>query len=135
MAKRLTVKERKLVKGIVEGKTKTEAYIDAYDTKGHLPTVQAEASRTASKPHIKEAIELALQKQDLTIERIVQPLVDGLSATKSNHLGELTPTPDHSIRMTASDKLLGLLGAKGSGQQGNVPSLTFIAKQYITKDQ
>lgn len=130
MAKKLTVKERKLVKGIVAGKSQREAYIEAYDTKGHLPTVDAEASKTTNKPHIREAIEQALTRQDLTVEKIVQPLVDGLQATKSNHLGEDTSKPDHAIRMSASDKLLTLLGAKGQSS-GSAPSLTFIAKQYI----
>lgn len=54
---KLTPKQAKFVKGIAEGKQQREAYIEAYDTKGNIPTVDVEASRTLSKPQVKEALE------------------------------------------------------------------------------
>lgn len=54
---KLTQKQAKFVKGIAEGKTQAQAYIEAYDTKGHLPTVEAEASKTTNLPQVKEALQ------------------------------------------------------------------------------
>ena len=68
MARRLSAKKRIFVNAIIEGKTQTQAYIDAYNTKGHLPTVYAEASRTARLPQVREAIEQALFSQNVSPE-------------------------------------------------------------------
>ena len=54
---KLTLKQHKFVEGIAEGKTQTEAYMAAYNTKGHLPTVEAEASKTTRLPQVKDALE------------------------------------------------------------------------------
>lgn len=54
---KLTPKQTKFVQGIANGKQQREAYIEAYDTKGNIPTVDVEATRTLSKPQVKEALE------------------------------------------------------------------------------
>lgn len=54
---KLTVKQAKFVKGIAEGKTQRDSYIEAYDTKGNIPTVDVEATRTLSKPQVKAALD------------------------------------------------------------------------------
>lgn len=52
--KPLTQKQRKLISHIVnDGMTATDAYIQAYNTKGNKNTVYAEASKTTSKPQVK----------------------------------------------------------------------------------
>ena len=70
----LTYKNRKFVNAIIAGKTQTQAYKDAYNTKGHLPTVYAEASRTARLPQVQLAIEQALISQSATPEFAVRQL-------------------------------------------------------------
>lgn len=72
--KKLTAKERKFVTEIVKGATKTEAYMKTYNTKGNKTTVHSEASRTASKPHVKHAIDSALELHGLTPEHAIKEL-------------------------------------------------------------
>lgn len=68
MVGRLTQKNWQFVNAIVAGKTQTQAYLEAYDTKGHMPTVYAEASRTARLPQVRQAILNALISQKATPE-------------------------------------------------------------------
>lgn len=99
MSKKLTPKQAKLVQGIAEGKTQREAYIEAYDTKGNIPTVDAEASKTISKPQVQEAIEQAMVKLNLTPERVLKPIDDALN------------DDDVKTRLMGSDRALKLMGA------------------------
>lgn len=71
---KLTHKQRVFVKSIVEGKSKKRAYIDAYNTNGHNPTVYAEASRTARLPQVRQAIDQALAAHELTPEYAIANL-------------------------------------------------------------
>lgn len=108
MAKKpkLTRKQAEFVKGIAEGKTQAEAYIKAYDTKGHLPTVEPEATRTANKPQVKAAIELALEKLNLTPERALKPIDDAL-----NH-------DELDMRLKGTDRYLKVASMAGKGEGG-----------------
>lgn len=74
MSKYLTLKNRKFVNAIIAGKTQTDAYIEAYNTRGHLPTVYSEASRTARLPQVQQAIQEALISQNATPEFAVSQL-------------------------------------------------------------
>lgn len=71
---KLTTKNIKFINGIISGKTLAQSYIDAYNTRGPLPTVYAEASRAVRKPQVREAIEQALISQNLTPEFAVSEL-------------------------------------------------------------
>jgi hypothetical protein len=98
---KLTQKQAKLVKGVVAGKTQAQAYIDAYDTKGHLPTVEVEASKTLNKPQVKEALEQAMAAKGITADKIAQVIADGLDAGNTLVInGEPTDIkiPDYSVR-------------------------------------
>lgn len=53
----LTPKQKQFVTGVLEGKSKTEAYIQAYEHKGTRKTAYEESSRTARVPQVK--LELA----------------------------------------------------------------------------
>jgi hypothetical protein len=59
MSKKLTPKQAKFVKGIAEGKTKTDSYIDAYDVSPTTPrkSLNEMASQTSSIPQVKDALE------------------------------------------------------------------------------
>ena len=54
MAKKPTVKERKLVKGIARGKSITQAALDAYDTTSP-DSAKAIGSRALTKVNVQEA--------------------------------------------------------------------------------
>ncbi len=64
---KLTPKQAKFVQEMAKGKTQREAYIEAYDTKGHKATVDGNASRTANHQQVKQALE-TLWADDATKE-------------------------------------------------------------------
>ena len=113
MAKQLTVKEAKLVKGIAEGKKKYKAAVDA----GYSPnSAGVIASETLRKPNIQEALQAELARQGITLEKIIKPIKDGLEAEKVHIVGNgdqamAEITPDHSIRLKSSQMAQTLLGA------------------------
>lgn len=53
----LTEKQRAFCRGVVEGKTYSDAYRDAYDTQGSPRTVGVQASKLMSKPEIRKEID------------------------------------------------------------------------------
>ena len=56
---KLTPKQAKFVKGVAQGKEYQQAYLEAYDVSPTTKksTIQEEASRTASKPQVANALE------------------------------------------------------------------------------
>lgn len=120
MAKpKLTVKQAKFVKAKVEGKSGTQAYMEAYGTKNKA-TAAVEASKTLNKPNIQEAFQQAMAAQGITIEKIVKPIADGLEAEKVHIVGNgdqamAEVVPDHSIRLKASGMAQNILGLKSEG--------------------
>jgi len=73
----LTVKQRKLVRGKMAGKTQTQAALDAGYT-GSRKAVNERASLTMRLPHVQEFMQKALEKHDLTQDRIASELNRGL---------------------------------------------------------
>ncbi len=123
MAKKLTYKEAKLVKGIAEGKTQREAYMEAYDTKGNIPTVDAEASKTISKPHVKEALYEALSARGITPDKIIAPVAEALEHD------------DLEMRLKGHDRAVKLVGVdKGSGGTTIIFNQGDVVKSKYVKD-
>ena len=112
MGKRLTVKETKLVKGIVAGKSQTQAAIDA----GYSPRSAHEiASKTLKKVDVKEALDMALRKHGITLDTAIAPIGKALVAKKQNEFtGEITE--DIQTQLKGSDRALKLMGI---GQENN----------------
>ena len=75
MKKKLTIKEKKLVKGVVEGKTQAEAYADAGYALSTDNANAVNAHKAIQRPHIQQAIEDALIKQGATPEWAVHQLM------------------------------------------------------------
>lgn len=104
MGKQLTIKEAKLVKGIVAGKTKRQAAIDA----GYSPNTASEiAYETLNKPQLQALLHKELEKQGITLETVVKPVADGLKAEKVSIVGNgdsamAEITPDHNVRLKSS---------------------------------
>lgn len=123
MAKpKLTMKQAKFVKAKAEGKTGTEAAMIAYDVKDSRVASVISAENLA-KPSIQQAVQESMERQGLTVDLVVKPIVDGMTAVKSgfNKDGEyLEFGPDHSTRLKASGMALDLMGAKSRGEGTNV---------------
>lgn len=121
MAKpKLTPKQAKFVKGIAEGKPAYKAALAAYDT-DDLNVANAIAVENLQKPTIQEAVQKSMEKQGITVDLVVKPIVDGLSAYKTGFSKDgdyMEFGPDHSTRLKASSMALDLMGAKNKGDSG-----------------
>lgn len=109
---KITVKEAKLIKGIAEGKTKRQAAMDAYDT-NTIETAAVIASEVLRKPNVQEALDIALDKYGLTIERAVEPINKALNAKKIVPIeGDfyVTDVDDLDMQLKGSDRALKLMG-------------------------
>lgn len=79
MADELTVREQRLVKGVVQGKSKRQAAIDA----GYSPkSANAIAHEALRKPTVQAAFQRALKKAGITEDKLAQVMREGLDAQK-----------------------------------------------------
>jgi len=126
VAKQLTVKEAKLVKAKVQGKTHREAMEEAgYSLGENNPdkVARVNASKTLAKPHVKEALDKALVRHGITLDTAIAPIGKGLHAMKQNeYTGEITE--DIKLQLQASDRALKLMGVGQS--KDDVTTQNFI---------
>lgn len=123
MAKKLTVKQKKFVKAYVEkdGNGQEAAKV-AYNV-ANDNVARNIASENLTKPNVKDAIEQALVKHDITIDAAIKPIADGLHATRTIGYGDdALETIDHTTRLKASGMALKLMGA----EQGEAKNTTII---------
>lgn len=93
--KKLTVKQRNLVKGVVEGKTMAQAAKDA-GYSGSKETARVEGYRTLQKPHVSEALEKALNESGASLEKSAQIIADAHNAKRGKE-------KDHAMRLKAAE--------------------------------
>ena len=134
--KKLTVKQTKFVKEYVKNDGNgTKAALASYDTKDY-ETANAIAVENLQKPSIKQAIEQALEKHEITMDAAVKPIADGLKASREIEInGEVVATqPDHSIRLKASSMALKLMGAEKQ-EGGNTFNFNFKGNAHFNMDK
>lgn len=130
-AKPLTLKQVKYIKGKVAGKTNAQAYRDAGYKASNKNIANVEGSKLLRKPNLQEALQAEFIKQGITLETIVRPIADGLTATKIVVMGKdsddsfVDMTPDHSIRLKASGMAAQFMGI---GKQANDITVNFISQ-------
>ena len=74
------MKQAKFVKAKAEGKSGIQAALIAYDTTS--PNVAgAIAAENLQKPNVKEAIDKEMERQGLTLEKIISPVTKALDST------------------------------------------------------
>lgn len=79
MVKRLTIKQKKFVRKLVELGNGTQAALDAYDTKS--PQVASViASENLAKPNVRRAVEEAFDRSGLTLDYVSGKLKDAMEA-------------------------------------------------------
>lgn len=128
-AKPLTLKQAKFVKAKAEGKTNRRAAQDATGASESVAAVQA--NRMLKNVNVQEALQAEFVKQGITLEAIVRPIADGLTATKMVVMGKdsddsfVDITPDHSIRLKASGMAAQFMGI---GKQANDITVNFISQ-------
>jgi hypothetical protein len=109
------------VAGLAQGKTKTQAARDAGYTEA---TALKQSYRFLNRPLVQSALTEALTRLDMTFEKIVQPIVDGLEATivlknTQDLVAKKTTIPDLPVRLQAHDRAVALLA--GRPQHGEMP--------------
>lgn len=108
---KLTAKQARLVKGVVAGKSKRQAAIDA-GYSGSPETVSVTASEVLRKPNVQDALNVAFEKAGITPELAVAPI------------GEALRSDDLDMRLKGSDRALKFMAPKQEGttinQFGNI---------------
>lgn len=132
--KKLTIKQKKFVKEYVKndgnGRDAAKAVYDVASDE----SAAVIASQNLNKVNVKEAIELALAKHNITIDAALAPIADGLIATKEQYTEHgVVETKDHSTRLKASGMALKLMGAER--QDATIPqSVHFHNHQAAQKE-
>lgn len=135
--KKLTIKQKKFVKAYVANDGNgTKAALETYDTVDDK-TAGVIAVENLGKPSIRQAIDMALEKAEITMDKVIQPIADGLVATKSIPVGEdVVEITDHGIRLKASAMAQKLMGMEDKESGGNtyIFSKGDIVQQKYVKD-
>jgi hypothetical protein len=107
----LSPKERGAVKGVIEGKTKTQAMIDA----GYSETTAVKRQQLVfGRERVQDAFVAAFESQGLSADRLAKIIEEGLEATRTlgnNKEGTSHPVPDYSIRHRYLETVLKVMGA------------------------
>ena len=119
-ARGITPHQTRIVKAKVEATLKNipqREFAKAIYPEQTPQSAEVSVSRELNKANVREALEKALDKHGITIEKATAPIAEGLQAMKQNNFtGEFTV--DHSIRLKAASMALDVLGAKGEKEKG-----------------
>ena len=112
---------QKIAEGLAQGLTQVKAVEEA----GYSPmTAQKKAYDIVKRPLVRTALTEALERQGMTFDRILKPVVDALDATVVAHTlaGPVkTKLPDHRIRLEAHNRLVRLYG--GTPRASEIPPM------------
>lgn len=106
----LSQREKKLVAGLAQGLNKREAAVRA----GYAATTAAKkVTSILRRPLIATALTKALEREGVTLGRVVKPIVDALKAnvvTTFQGRAFESDVPDHRTRLEASELAISLHG-------------------------
>lgn len=118
-----TVKERKLVQGIAEGKSKRQAAKDAGYT-GSNETISVRASTVLKKDNVRELLNQALLRHNITIDRVLAPVDEALTGIKQMVVeGKIMEVEDIDLKLKGHDRavrLMGLIQPANNGDTTNI---------------
>lgn len=132
----LTVKEIKLIKGILAGKTKQAAAMEAYNA-STPEAASSIASNTLKKVNVQEALQAELAKQGLTLDKVVAPVVKAMNATiKVRVDGETIDTgqDDLEMQLKGHDRAMKILNVNQAKEGGNTIIFNkgdVVASKYV----
>jgi phage terminase small subunit len=128
--KRLTQKQQGFVRDYVKMKNGTKAIIKNYKVTKEK-TASAMAVENLGKPSIQNAIDKALVKHNITLDRALKPIDNGLNAMKQDNISGAI-SEDLNIQLKASDRALKLLGVtqSNSGQTAFVNVINIDKEKY-----
>lgn len=118
---KLTMRQRKLIKGIVAGHTVQKSALDA--GYGNTPgSARVSAHRDLQNPNVQKGISDSLEQIGADIDSITKVIRDGQLANKKDKA-------DHPTRLKAAElngKFRGLLNAHQDAAHGPVVSIGFM---------
>lgn len=129
MAKpKVTVREAKLVQGVVAGKTKRQAAKDA-GYGGSPETLSVRASSVIKKSNVQDYYAELMAKNEITVERALKPISKALDAKKTVVTGDgdnasYNEVDDLDMQLKGSDRALKLLGV--SAPENTTTNYNFI---------
>jgi phage terminase small subunit len=129
MAKpKVTVREAKLVQGVVAGKTKRQAAKDA-GYGGSPETLSVRASSVIKKSNVQDYYAELMAKHEITVERALKPISKALDAKKTVVTGDgdnasYNEVDDLDMQLKGSDRALKLLGV--SAPENPITNYNFI---------
>jgi phage terminase small subunit len=129
MAKpKVTVREAKLVQGVVAGKTKRQAAKDA-GYGGSPETLSVRASSVIKKSNVQDYYAELMAKHEITVERALKPISKALDAKKTVVTGDgdnasYNEVDDLDMQLKGSDRALKLLGV--SAPENTTTNYNFI---------
>jgi phage terminase small subunit len=134
---KLTPKQGKFIKGVIEGKTMVQAAMEAYPNQTY-GSARVQASQNLTKPNIREVLEAEYAKQGITTKAVVSVLSDAMKADKVYFVGsgedrEMEREPDHSIRINAVRTAMQLIGVGKEPAEGGGVHFHFNPQSYIKK--
>lgn len=123
---KLTPKQAKIVKA------KVEATVADIPQREWAPSLYPDAnpksaevlvSRELNKVNVQEALQLALAKKGLTVDKLAGVVVDAMGAEKTVIIGNgeqamADAIPDHSIRLKAAGMAAGFMGLNKNAEGG-----------------
>ena len=116
--RRVTSKEKKFVAEYIKNDGNgTKAALATYNTKSEANAASI-ASRVLEKTSVAELLKAELDKQGVTIEKVIMPVAKGLSATKKDG------AEDYGVQLAAHDRAVKILGLT-EPQEKNSPSISF----------
>lgn len=143
MAKKLTVKEAKLVKAKAEGKSHIEAWDEAGYSQNSSDVVKVvNTSKILSKPKVQETIAELMDAEGIGDKTLLNTLKEGLQASKTIVMGKdedsfVDIQPDHATRHKFLETGLRLRGhgLKAEQQGGTIIfNQGDVVQKYVTKD-
>ena len=108
-----SIRERKLVQGVLQGKSVRQAAKEAGYAKS---TAEVKSYGILQRPRVQSFLTEALERAGITPEVLAKPVVEALQArvrVPNHQRGTVTETnlPDHQIRLQAYDRVVAAYGA------------------------
>lgn len=116
----LKPKEAKFIEGIVAGKPKQRAAMEATGLT-NPGSAAVEANRMLKNASVQEQLAAAFEKHGLTIDRVIKPVADALQANQTTTFhGEIYTSnePDHTARLKAAGMAHNLMGLTNNNEGG-----------------
>jgi len=114
--KKFTPKQALFIRKYVEGLNGTQAAMVAYNTDER--NARAMAAENLAKPSIREAVDAALTKLNITPEKAIEPIHQAL-----NYQDDEDAKATIEMRLKGSDRALKLMGATQESQPPSAPSV------------